>query len=483
MRQEQAEAIAISALSFIASDPERLDRFLAVTGLDPAALRAAAGAPGFLSGVLDYLCSDEGAADCSCGGTGYAARDGRCRPAGFLAAPRGGLVSAGAASSLCRDCLAPRPAAARRCHACGSPRLLAHPERDSLTIAHIDCDAFYAAVEKRDDPALRDKPLIVGGGRRGVVATCCYIARTFGVRSAMPMFKALALCPDAVVRKPDMARYTTVARQVREMMLDLTPQVEPLSIDEAFLDLAGTDRLHQGSPALTLARFARQLEKEIGITVSVGLSYCKFLAKIASDLDKPRGFAIIGRAQARAFLADKPVGLIWGVGAVAQERLARDGFRTIGDIQALSETDFMRRLGGEGQRLWRLANGVDDRSVSPERETKSVSAETTFEEDVSDAKALARVLLALSEKVSARLKASGLGGETITLKLKTADFRLRTRAAACRNQRNSPAGFSRPPARFSKRRRTERASASSAWAPRPCATLPCAIRATWPTRA
>ena len=337
-------------------------------------------------------------------------------------------MSAGAASSLCRDCLAPSPAAARRCHACGSPRLLAHPERDSLTIAHIDCDAFYAAVEKRDDPALRDKPLIVGGGRRGVVATCCYIARTFGVRSAMPMFKALALCPDAVVRKPDMARYTTVARQVREMMLDLTPQVEPLSIDEAFLDLAGTDRLHQGSPALTLARFARQLEKEIGITVSVGLSYCKFLAKIASDLDKPRGFAIIGRAQARSFLADKPVGLIWGVGAVAQERLARDGFRTIGDIQALSETDFMRRLGGEGQRLWRLANGVDDRSVSPERETKSVSAETTFEEDVSDAKALARVLLALSEKVSARLKASGLGGETITLKLKTADFRLRTRS-------------------------------------------------------
>lgn len=333
-----------------------------------------------------------------------------------------------APGALCRDCLAGTDAGARRCRSCGSPRLLVHPERDALTVAHIDCDAFYAAVEKRDDPSLRDKPLIVGGGRRGVVATCCYIARTYGVRSAMPMFKALALCPDAVVRKPDMARYATAARQVREMMLDMTPLVEPLSIDEAFLDLSGTERLHQASAALTLARFAREVEKKVGITVSVGLSYCKFLAKIASELDKPRGFAVIGRAEARAFLADKPVGMIWGVGAVAQERLAQAGFRTIGDIQAFEETDFMRRVGGEGQRLWRLANGLDERPVSPDRETRSVSAETTFEADVRDPEALARALLALSEKVSARLKASGLGGQTITLKLKTADFRLRTRS-------------------------------------------------------
>lgn len=334
------------------------------------------------------------------------------------------------AAAFCRDCLAQQPgeAAARRCARCGSPRLLDHPERDALSIAHIDCDAFYAAVEKRDDPSLRDKPLIIGGGKRGVVSTCCYIARTYGVRSAMPMFKALALCPDAVVRKPNMAHYVEVGRQVRAMMLDLTPLVEPLSIDEAFLDLTGTERLHQAPPAYTLARFAKRIETEIGITVSVGLSYCKFLAKIASDLDKPRGFAIIGRAEARDFLASKPVGLIWGVGAVAQERLARDGFRTIGDIQAMSETDFMRRLGGEGQRLWRLANGIDDRKVSPERETKSVSSETTFDEDVSDPRTLTRVLLALSEKVSARLKAQGIGGETVTLKLKTADFRIRTRA-------------------------------------------------------
>ena len=334
------------------------------------------------------------------------------------------------AGAFCRDCLAQQPgeATARRCARCGSPRLLDHPERDALSIAHIDCDAFYAAVEKRDDPSLRDKPLIIGGGKRGVVSTCCYIARTYGVRSAMPMFKALALCPDAVVRKPNMAHYVEVGRQVRAMMLDLTPLVEPLSIDEAFLDLTGTERLHQAPPAYTLARFARRIETDVGITVSVGLSYCKFLAKIASDLDKPRGFAIIGRAEARDFLASRPVGLIWGVGAVAQERLARDGFRTIGDIQATSETDFMRTLGGEGQRLWRLANGIDDRKVSPERETKSVSSETTFDEDVSDPQTLTRVLLALSEKVSARLKAQGIGGETVTLKLKTADFRIRTRA-------------------------------------------------------
>ena len=334
-----------------------------------------------------------------------------------------------AGAPFCRDCLGQQAGAgARRCQSCGSPRLLSHPERDDLAIAHIDCDAFYAAIEKRDDPSLRDKPLIVGGGTRGVVATCCYIARTYGVRSAMPMFKALALCPDAVVRKPDMARYSEVGRQVRAMMLDLTPLVEPLSIDEAFLDLAGTSRLHQAPPALTLARLAKRVETHLGISVSVGLSYCKFLAKIASDLDKPRGFAIIGRAEARAFLADKQVGLIWGVGAVAQERLARDGFRTIGDIQAMDEADFMRRVGGEGQRLWRLANGLDDRRVSPERETKSVSSETTFDSDVSDPGALTRVLLALSEKVSERLKAQGIGGETVTLRLKTADFKLRTRA-------------------------------------------------------
>ena len=334
-------------------------------------------------------------------------------------------------AAFCRDCLtaAPPPVLpARRCPSCGSPRLLAHAERDSLAIAHIDCDAFYAAIEKRDNPALNDKPLIVGGARRGVVSTCCYIARTYGVRSAMPMFKALALCPQAVVVKPDMAKYAGVGRQVKLMMLDLTPLVEPISIDEAFLDLSGTQALHRASPALTLARLAQKIEREVGITVSVGLSYCKFLAKLASDLDKPRGFTLIGRAEAVAFLSDKPVGLIWGVGKVAQERLAREGLKLIGDIQARSLEQMLRACGEEGQRLHRLARGEDARQVSPERETKSVSAETTFDTDLADAARLEPVLLKLSERVAARLKKADLCGTSVTLKLKTVDFKSRTRA-------------------------------------------------------
>ncbi len=334
------------------------------------------------------------------------------------------------AATICRDCLAQSPRASRRCQACGSPRVLAHPELGRLPIAHVDCDAFYAAVEKRDNPALRDRPVIIGGGKRGVVSTCCYIARTFGVRSAMPMFKALPLCPDAVVIKPDMAKYARVGREIREMMLALTPLVEPLSIDEAFLDLAGTDLLHGASPALTLARFAARAEREIGVTVSVGLSYCKFLAKTASDLDKPRGFAIIGRAEALAFLAPRPVGSIWGVGAVGARRLEADGFATIGDLQRAGEADMFRKYGAEGGRLWRLARGIDARPVTPERDGKNVSAETTFEHDLADLESLTRKLWLLSEKVSGRLKAQEIAGRTVTLKLKTADFRLRTRARA-----------------------------------------------------
>src|ERR671911_2269195 len=214
---------------------------------------------------------------------------------------------------FCRDCLtlSASPLAAR-CTACGSPRLLRHKERDSLAIAHVDCDAFFAAVEKRDDPTLADKPVIIGGGKRGVVSTACYIARTYGVRSAMPMFKALKACPDAVVIRPNMEKYKVAGREVRRLMAGLTPLVEPVSIDEAFLDLSGTELVHQGPPALTLARFARRVEREICITVSIGLAPNKFLAKIASDLEKPRGFAVIGKTEAREFLAPRPVGLIFG---------------------------------------------------------------------------------------------------------------------------------------------------------------------------
>ena len=329
--------------------------------------------------------------------------------------------------ALCRDCLA-QASEGGRCRSCGSPRLLSHPERDLLAIAHVDCDAFYASVEKRDNPALRDVPVIVGGGKRGVVSTCCYVARTFGVRSAMPMFKALALCPKAVVIKPDMAKYVGVGRQVRALMLELTPLVEPLSIDEAFLDLSGTERLHHAAPALSLLRFGKRVEAELGISVSIGLSYCKFLAKIASDLDKPRGFAIIGRAEAQSFLADKPVGLIWGVGKVMQARLARDDIRLIGDFQRRDLGDLMRAYGSEGQRYHRLARGEDTRPVSPERETKSISAETTFDTDVADAEALQRTLFKLCEKLSKRLKKQQFATHGLHLKLKTKDFRIITRA-------------------------------------------------------
>jgi DNA polymerase IV len=329
---------------------------------------------------------------------------------------------------FCRDCLADGTDGAYRCAGCGSPRLVRHPELAHLSIAHVDCDAFYAAIEKRDNPALRDKPLIVGGGHRGVVATACYIARTYGVRSAMPMFEARRLCPHAEVVRPDMAKYAAAGREVRARMLDLTPLVEPLSIDEAFLDLSGTARLHGVAPAKTLARFAKRVEAEIGITVSIGLSQNKFLAKIASDLDKPRGFSVLGAAEAAAFLAPKPVTFIWGVGKAMGASLERAGFRTIADLQRADETTLMRKFGTEGQRLSRLSRGIDRRAVNPERETKSVSAETTLAEDLAALRPLTRLLWELSEKVSARLKAKELAGTTVTLKLKTADFRLRTRA-------------------------------------------------------
>lgn len=315
-----------------------------------------------------------------------------------------------------------------RCAECGSPRVARHPTLKSLTLAHIDCDAFYATVEKRDNPDIADKPVIIGGGKRGVVSAACYIARTYGVRSAMPMFKALDLCPHAVVVRPDMAKYVRVGRKVRQAMMALTPLVEPLSIDEAFLDLSGTERVHGMIPAKVLARFARDIEREIGITVSVGLSVNKFLAKIASDLDKPRGFAALGQEDARKMLADKPIGFIYGVGPASQEKLAQRGFRLVSDLQRADETELMKQLGSEGRRLWRLARGIDDRKVVPDRDAKTISSETTFENDIRDFATMERVLWRLCEKVSARLKSGDLCGSTITLKLKTADFRQRTRS-------------------------------------------------------
>ncbi len=331
---------------------------------------------------------------------------------------------------LCRDCarcVDERPAG-RRC-VCGSPRVLDHAELGLLALAHIDCDAFYASVEKRDDPSLRDRPVIVGGGRRGVVAAACYVARIYGVRSAMPMFKALALCPEATVIHPDMSKYARAGRQVRALMLETTPLVEPLSIDEAFLDLSGTERLHHGPPARTLARLALRIEREVAITVSIGLSYNKFLAKVASDLDKPRGFAVIGRAEALDFLGPRPVGLIYGVGKALQRRLAQDGITAIAQLRLRPESELVARYGAIGRRLHRFALGEDDRPVDPDAPTKSISAETTFDENLAAVDALAGELWPLCESVAARLKRAGLAGRLVTLKLKTADFALRTRSS------------------------------------------------------
>lgn len=339
--------------------------------------------------------------------------------------------------TVCRDCLTEQPgdplkAKGRQpplCPACGSPRLVRHPELDLLAIAHIDCDAFFAAVEKRDNPALADKPVIVGGtGRRGVVSTACYIARIHGVRSAMPMFQALKLCPNAVVLPPDTSRYKVVSRQLRAKMAALTPLVEPLSIDEAFLDLTGTQRLHGASAARVLMKLAREVEQELGITISIGLSYNKFLAKLASDMDKPRGFSVIGKAEAPARLAPMPVSRIWGVGPATQARLERAGLRTIGDIQAMALDRLLRAAGEDGMRLARLARGEDNRPVTPERARKSLSSETTLATDVADRATLEQHVRLAADTVARQLRAEKLAAASVTLKLKTAGFKNITRS-------------------------------------------------------
>ncbi len=330
--------------------------------------------------------------------------------------------------ALCRDCLHCFDTGAR-CPACRSPRVVAHPELYDLSIAHMDCDAFYASVEKRDRPELRDKPVIIGGGRRGVVSTACYIARIKGVRSAMPMFQALKLCPEAVVLKGRMEVYVEVSRQVRALMEELTPAVEPLSLDEAFLDLTGTARLHGAPPAVMLARLVRRMKTEIGITGSIGLSHNKFLAKVASDLDKPAGFALIGAAETEAFLSQRPVRLIWGIGPAAQASLEAAGIRSFADLRRWEKTELVARFGGMGARLWHLARGQDARRVTRNAPVKSISNETTFHEDTADPEVLDGHVWRLAEKVADRAKAKGQAGRVVTLKLKRANHRILTRQA------------------------------------------------------
>jgi DNA polymerase-4 len=331
--------------------------------------------------------------------------------------------------TLCRDCLSLSDAAGPACTTCGSRRRVAHAELAKLSIAHIDCDAFFASVEKRDRPELRAKPLIVGGGKRGVVAACCYIARTHGVRSAMPMFKALSLCPDAVVLKPEMAKYSEAGHRIRRLMQDLTPLVQPMSIDEAVLDLSGTEALHKAPPAAVLAGLALRVEREVGVTISVGLAPNRLLAKLAVERDKPRGFAIIGADEAAAILAPEPVTVLPGVGPVLARKLAAQGFSTLGQLQVLSPREAAQRFGEDGPALAARARGEDSRPVDPNRETKSISAETTFETDIAGLAALEVPLWRLCEKLARRLRQQGFAAGGVVLKLKTAGFALRTRHA------------------------------------------------------
>ncbi|MFI4974784.1 MAG: DNA polymerase IV [Caulobacterales bacterium] len=330
-------------------------------------------------------------------------------------------------SALCRDCFWSGDTAESRCPSCGSRRLLKHPELERLSMAHMDCDAFYASVEKRDRPELRDVPVIVGGGVRGVVTTCCYIARMSGVRSAMPMFKARKLCPEAVIIKPDFTKYHAESRRIMETVRALTPLVQPLSLDEAWMDLAGTERLHGASPALTLARLQARIESDIGLTVSIGLAANKFLAKIASDLDKPRGFAVIGGAEAEAFLAPRPVTILPGVGPAFARTLESDGYRTVGDLARAEPRRLADRYGAHGLRLSQLAHGQDARLVDPDQERKSLSAETTFNVDLTAVADLEDELWPLCEKVARHARGEAIAGRVVTLKLRTTDFKIRTR--------------------------------------------------------
>ncbi|MCI2399814.1 DNA polymerase IV [Aliiroseovarius subalbicans] len=322
--------------------------------------------------------------------------------------------------ALCKDCLTTFETG-RRCPACRSPRVLSHPELFDLSIAHMDCDAFYASVEKRDNPDLADKPVIIGGGKRGVVSTACYVARIRGVKSAMPMFQALKLCPEAVVIKPRGSHYAAVSKQIRALMDELSPAIEPLSLDEAFIDMTGTEKLHGQPPAVMLAGLVKRMDEELGLTGSIGLSHNKFLAKVASDLDKPRGFSVIGKAETADFLRDKPVRMIWGVGPAMQASLEKAGIRTFTDLLRWDRQDLHARFGGMGDRLWHLARGQDRRRVSSHEPMKSISNETTFFEDTADPDILDGHLWRLSEKVSDRAKAKDMAGRVVTVKLKRAN--------------------------------------------------------------
>ena len=328
---------------------------------------------------------------------------------------------------ICRDCLATDATLASRCPACGSRRVVAHAELGQLAIAHLDCDAFYASVEKRDRPELRDKPVIIGGGKRGVVSTACYVARLYGVGSAMPMFKALQACPEAVVIRPNFSKYVAVSQQIFGAVEKLTPLVQTLSLDEAWIDLSGTERLNGGPPAFQLIRLQKWIEDELGLTVSIGLAPNRFLAKIASELDKPRGFSVIGKTEAKDLLASRPVSILPGVGKVFGTTLRSDGFATVGDLARADVKDLARRYGETGLRLHDLSHARDNRPVRPDHDRKGMSAENTFESDLTRAEDLEAELWPLCEKVATKARRDGVSSRVVVLKLRRADFRIITR--------------------------------------------------------
>ncbi|HVX60305.1 MAG TPA: DNA polymerase IV [Pirellulales bacterium] len=296
-------------------------------------------------------------------------------------------------------------------------------------ILHVDMDAFYASVEERERPELVGKPLIVGGTPegRGVVAAANYAVRKFGVHSAMPAATALRLCPQAIVLRPRMDFYARVSEQIREIFDRYTPLVEPLSLDEAFLDVSGSEGLF-GSAAEIGRKIKQEIQTELRLTASVGVAPNKFLAKIASDFDKPDGFVVVDAARVQEFLDPLPVGRLWGVGRVAGQALERMGVRTIRDLRLLSVELLERQFGQAGQQLWQLAHGVDQRRVVPDREAKSISHETTFATDLEDMETLRAWIVELAEQVGWRLRRHKLRGRTVQIKVRFDDFQTVTRA-------------------------------------------------------
>ncbi len=295
-------------------------------------------------------------------------------------------------------------------------------------ILHLDFDAFFASVEEILDPALKGKPVIVGAppGQRGVVASASYAARAFGVCSAMPTAQALRLCPQAIVLPPRHKVYQEYSARMMAILFEYTPLVEPLSLDEAFLDLTGCEA-RWGSPQELARELQERLEVELGLTASIGLASNKLVAKIASGLEKPRGFVLVPHGREAEFLAPLPVEKLWGVGEVTARSLSEMGVSTVGQLAALNATQLEARLGRRGLDVYRYARGLDDRAVVVERAEKSLSREVTFAEDVGDRKVLRKELLVLSESVALQLRKRGLRGRTIKLKLRYSDFETLTR--------------------------------------------------------